>query len=78
MPSSGSWFDLSDPLPNNNTDADRSMQRLYTWWTSKSTKDILQDTLAEVKHFEEWEATVFHLDEEYGYDLWYANLLQRS
>ena len=48
------------------------MQRLYSWWTRKPTKDILQDALAEVKYFEEWEASAFKLDEEYGYDLWYV------
>lgn len=46
------------------------MQRLYSWWTRRSPRDILQETLANAQEFEEWEASAFQLDEELGFDLW--------
>ncbi|KAF2804791.1 uncharacterized protein BDZ99DRAFT_467050 [Mytilinidion resinicola] len=47
--------------------------RLYSWWTRKSTQDILLETVAEARLFEEWEASAFQLDEVLGYDLWRQN-----
>ncbi|TKA68918.1 hypothetical protein B0A49_05894 [Cryomyces minteri] len=44
--------------------------RAYAWWTQKSTRDLLLETLAEARYFEEWEAAAFHLDEVLGNDLW--------
>jgi TAG lipase/lysophosphatidylethanolamine acyltransferase len=46
------------------------LQRVYAWWTRKSTRDVLLETLAEANVFEEWEASAFQLDEVLGYDLW--------
>jgi TAG lipase/lysophosphatidylethanolamine acyltransferase len=49
------------------------MQRLYSWWTQKSQRDLLFENLEEAKYFEEWEASAYQLDEELGYDLWRQN-----
>ncbi|KAF2496103.1 putative patatin-like serine hydrolase [Lophium mytilinum] len=49
------------------------LQRLYSWWTRKSTQDILLETVSEARLFEEWEASAFQLDEVLGYDLWRQN-----
>jgi TAG lipase/lysophosphatidylethanolamine acyltransferase len=46
-------------------------QRLYAWWTKKSTKDVLLESVAEARVFEEWEGAAFQLDEVLGHDLWY-------
>lgn len=48
-------------------------QRLYSWWTRKSQRDILFENLNEAQYFEEWEASAYQLDEELGYDLWRQN-----
>ncbi|KAF2279492.1 putative patatin-like serine hydrolase [Westerdykella ornata] len=53
------------------------MQRLYAWWTQKSPRDVLIETLAEARLFEEWEASAFQLDEELGFDLWRQNPTSR-
>ena len=47
-------------------------QRLFTWLTSKSTKDILLESLRDARLFEEWEAAAYQLDEVLRYDMWYA------
>ena len=49
------------------------LQRLYAWWTKKSTKDVLLEAIAEARIFEEWEAAAFQLDEVLGHDLWYCS-----
>lgn len=48
----------------------RILKRLYNWWTKKSSRDVLLETIAEANIFEEWEAAAFQLDEVLGYDLW--------
>jgi TAG lipase/lysophosphatidylethanolamine acyltransferase len=50
------------------------LQRFYAWWTAKSTRDELLETLENARVFEEWEASAFQLDEVLGYDLWYGYL----
>jgi len=49
------------------------LQRLYSWWNRKSTKDVLLESIQEARQFEEWEAAAFQLDEVLGYDLWRQN-----
>lgn len=49
------------------------LQRLYSWWNRKSTKDVLLESIQEARLFEEWEAAAFQLDEVLGYDLWRQN-----
>ncbi|KAF2197859.1 hypothetical protein GQ43DRAFT_380027 [Delitschia confertaspora ATCC 74209] len=49
------------------------LQRLYAWWTKKSERDVLLETISEARLFEEWEAAAFQLDEVSGYDLWRQN-----
>jgi TAG lipase/lysophosphatidylethanolamine acyltransferase len=49
------------------------LQKLHRWWTQKSPRDILLESLAEARLFEEWEAAAFKLDECLGYDLWRQN-----
>lgn len=51
-------------------DVMRILKRLYNWWTKKSSRDVLLETIAEANIFEEWEAAAFQLDEVLGYDLW--------
>ncbi|KAF2089121.1 hypothetical protein K490DRAFT_72739 [Saccharata proteae CBS 121410] len=48
-------------------------KRLYGWWTQKSPRDQLLETVADARLFEEWEASAFQLDEVLGYDLWRQN-----
>ncbi|OCK86437.1 hypothetical protein K432DRAFT_376752 [Lepidopterella palustris CBS 459.81] len=48
-------------------------QRLYNWWTQKSPREVLLETITEARLFEEWEAAAFQLDEVLGYDLWRQN-----
>lgn len=50
------------------------LQRLYSWWTTKSTRDQLLENLDEARLFEEWEASAYQLDEVSGLDLWYTSL----
>lgn len=50
-----------------------SGQRLYSWWTQKTPRDLLFENLGEAQYFEEWEASAYQLDEELGYDLWRQN-----
>ncbi|KAF2747328.1 putative patatin-like serine hydrolase [Sporormia fimetaria CBS 119925] len=47
--------------------------RLYAWWTRKSSREVLLQTLAEARIYEEWEGSAFQLDEELGFDLWRQN-----
>jgi TAG lipase/lysophosphatidylethanolamine acyltransferase len=47
------------------------LKQLYAWWTKKSTRDVLLETLAEAKDYDEWEITATELDTVMGYDLWY-------
>ncbi|KAF2120903.1 acyl transferase/acyl hydrolase/lysophospholipase [Lophiotrema nucula] len=49
------------------------LQRLYHWWTKRSSRDVLLEALAEANLFEEWEGAAFQLDEILGYDLWRQN-----
>ncbi|KAH7114447.1 acyl transferase/acyl hydrolase/lysophospholipase [Dendryphion nanum] len=49
------------------------LKRIWTWWTKKSNRDVLLETIAEANIFEEWEGAAFQLDEELGYDLWRQN-----
>jgi len=51
----------------------RYCQKLHRWYTKKSPRDILLESLAEARLFEEWEAAAFQLDEILGYDLWRQN-----
>jgi TAG lipase/lysophosphatidylethanolamine acyltransferase len=46
------------------------VQRLYHWWTRKSSRDVLLESIEEARLFEEWEAAAYQLDEVLGYDLW--------
>jgi len=48
------------------------IQRLWTWWTRPSQKDIQLECLNTARYYEEWEAAAFALDELYGNDLWFA------
>jgi hypothetical protein len=48
------------------------VQRLYSWWTKKSTADVLIENINDARLFEEWEAAAYQLDEVLGFDLWYA------
>jgi hypothetical protein len=45
-------------------------KRLAAWWTTKSPKEVLIESLQDANVFEEWEAAAFQLDETLGYDLW--------
>jgi len=54
------------------TSAVCNIQRLYGWWTKKSPRDVLSETIAEARLFEEWEASAYQLDEVLRYDLWYV------
>jgi len=47
------------------------LQKLYAWWTKKSTRDVLLESVADARIFEEWETAAFQLDEVLGHDLWY-------
>ena len=47
------------------------LKRLYAWWTKKSTRDVLLETLASANAYDEWETTATELDSVLGYDLWY-------
>jgi hypothetical protein len=47
-------------------------QRLYSWWTAKSTRDQLLENLDEASLYEQWEASAYQLDEVSGLDLWYT------
>jgi TAG lipase/lysophosphatidylethanolamine acyltransferase len=49
------------------------LKRLFTWWTRKNPRDLLLETIADARCFEEWEAAAYHLDELLGYDLWRQN-----
>jgi TAG lipase/lysophosphatidylethanolamine acyltransferase len=49
------------------------LQRLLAWWTAKSPRDLLLETIADARYFEEWEAAAYHLDELQCYDLWRQN-----
>ncbi|THX95224.1 patatin-domain-containing protein [Aureobasidium pullulans] len=49
------------------------LQRLWTWWTRRSQKDIQLECLNAARYYEEWEAAAFALDELYGNDLWRQN-----
>lgn len=49
------------------------LQRLFAWWTKKNPRDLLLETIADARRFEEWEAAAYHLDELLGYDLWRQN-----
>ncbi|KIW06558.1 uncharacterized protein PV09_02988 [Verruconis gallopava] len=48
-------------------------RRLYSWWTRKSQRELLFESLDEARCFEEWEASAYQLDELLGYDLWRQN-----
>ncbi|KAF2460838.1 hypothetical protein BDY21DRAFT_413084, partial [Lineolata rhizophorae] len=48
-------------------------RRLISWWFRKSPRDVLLETLAEARVYEEWEAAAFQIDEVLGYDLWRQN-----
>jgi hypothetical protein len=50
-------------------------QRLYSWWTAKSTRDQLLEHSDQARVFEEWEAAAYQLDEVLGLDLWSASPL---
>lgn len=47
-------------------------QRLYSWWTAKSTRDQLLENLDEARLFEEWDGSAYQLDEVSGLDLWFV------
>jgi TAG lipase/lysophosphatidylethanolamine acyltransferase len=49
------------------------LKRLYAWWSTKSRRDLLLETLGDARRFEEWEAAAYHLDELHSYDLWRQN-----
>lgn len=49
------------------------LKRLFVWWTKKNPRDLLLETIADARRFEEWEAAAYHLDELLGYDLWRQN-----
>jgi hypothetical protein len=50
-----------------------ALQRLYAWWTRKSTRAVLLENLEEARLFEEWEASAYQLDEVLGFDLWFVS-----
>ncbi|KAF2735452.1 putative patatin-like serine hydrolase [Polyplosphaeria fusca] len=49
------------------------LKRLYHWWTRKSLRHVLLESIAEATVFEEWEGAAFQLDEALGHDLWRQN-----
>ena len=51
-------------------DTEVMLKRLYAWWTQKSVRDLLLETLAQSRLYEEWEGAAFQLDQVLGYDLW--------
>lgn len=55
---------------NNTANKGHATQRFYAWWTHKSRKQLLLETLSEARIYEEWEAAAFNLDEVLGNDLW--------
>ena len=36
------------------------LQRLFAWWTQKSPRDLLLETIADARRFEEWNAAGKH------------------
>ena len=46
------------------------VQRLISWWKSKTPRKQLQHALATAVTFEEWEEAAFELDELLSMDLW--------
>ncbi|MCJ1364597.1 hypothetical protein MMC16_003710 [Acarospora aff. strigata] len=47
--------------------------RIFLWWTKKKPRDVLLDSLAEARSYEDWEEAAFKLDELFGSDLWRQN-----
>jgi hypothetical protein len=54
------------------TSACSGAQRLYSWWTRKSTTDVLIGNIDEARIFEDWEGVAYQLDEVLGFDLWFV------
>ena len=48
------------------------LQKLLSWWHSKSPRDRLFHTLAHAQSYEEWEEAAFELDELQCKDIWYG------
>jgi TAG lipase / lysophosphatidylethanolamine acyltransferase len=48
------------------------VKNIYGWWTQKSQRDLLLETIANARQFEEWEAAAYKLDECLDYDMWYV------
>lgn len=48
------------------------VQKLFSWWKSKSPKKRLVHTLATAQSYEQWEEAAFELDELLSKDLWYS------
>lgn len=49
-----------------------TLQKLLSWWRSKSPRDRLLHRLKAAQTYEEWEEAAFELDELLSMDLWYA------
>lgn len=54
------------------------LQKLLSWWHSKSPRDRLFHTLANAQSYEEWEEAAFELDELLSKDLWYETRTSQS
>lgn len=52
-----------------------TLQKLLSWWRSKSPRDRILHRLKVAQTYEEWEEAAFELDELLSMDLWYACLL---
>jgi TAG lipase/lysophosphatidylethanolamine acyltransferase len=48
------------------------LKRIWAWFWQKSTRDLLLETIAEARQYEEWEAAAVELDRCLNYDMWYA------
>ena len=48
-------------------------KRLWAWWTRKSKRDQLLETIDQTRLYEEWMGAAFSLDECMDYDLWSVN-----
>jgi TAG lipase/lysophosphatidylethanolamine acyltransferase len=48
------------------------MQRLWSWYWTKSRRDQLLEIIDQARLFEEWQAAAMQLDKCMDYDIWYV------
>lgn len=67
------WKKVTVPIVTGRSETNLSglsLQRLLSWWKSKSPRNKLLHGLATARSYEEWEETAFELDELLSTDLW--------